>query len=89
MLILTMVLLGNSSYAANDPVLAHGEKLHTDKCTSCHGTEVYTREDRRVNSKEALASQVNNCMKGAAKASWTASETSSVVEYLNIKFYKF
>ena len=89
MLILFMALLSTSSFAGNDPVLAHGEKLHTDKCTSCHGTEVYTREERRVNSREALASQVNNCMKGAAKANWTASETSSVVEYLNTKFYKF
>ena len=88
-LMLTITLVYSTSYAETDPVLVHGEKLHADKCTNCHGTDVYTRENRRVKSLEALSNQVNNCMKGPAKANWTASETNSVVEYLNTKFYKF
>ncbi|MCW9012210.1 MAG: cytochrome c [Gammaproteobacteria bacterium] len=81
--------LASSAYAENDPVLAHGQNLHDQKCTSCHNNQVYTREDRRVKSLNALSNQVNNCMKGPAKADWTVSETNSVIEYLNTKFYKF
>jgi hypothetical protein len=86
---LSLVLLTGSVYAKQDPVIAHGEELHNDKCVSCHGTDVYTRENRRVTSLAALSSQVNNCMKGPAKANWTVSETNAVIEYLNTKFYKF
>ena len=89
LLILTLLLVSANVYAKEDPVLAHGEKLHEEKCIACHGTSVYTREDRRVKTMAALSSQVNNCMKGAAKADWTTSETNSVIEYLNIRFYKF
>ena len=88
MFVLSMALLAGASYA-QDPVIAQGEKLHGEKCTSCHGTEVYPREDRRVTSLESLSNQVNNCMKGPAKANWTVAETNSVIEYLNTKFYKF
>jgi len=91
--LITIALLGllNTSIAiANeDPALAHGKKLHDEKCMSCHKTKVYTREDRRVKTLDALAKQVNFCMKGAAKADWSTSETNSVIEYVNNKFYKF
>lgn len=66
-----------------------GENLHEDKCTSCHRDEVYTREDRMVRTMAALENQVNNCMTGAAKAEWTPTETSSVIEFLNDRYYKF
>ena len=83
-------LLNTSIVMANDdPVLAHGQQLHDEKCMSCHKTKVYTREDRRVKTLDALAKQVNFCMKGAAKADWTNAETNSVIEYVNDKFYKF
>lgn len=68
---------------------ANGEKLHEAKCTSCHGDKVYTREDRMVNSKAELEHQVERCMKGAAKADWTGAQTTSVIEYLNDRYYKF
>ena len=88
--ILSMVLLGSTAQGeTSDPVIAQGKALHEEKCTSCHGTEVYTRKDRMVNSLAALSNQVNNCMKGPANANWTPAQTKSVVEYLNMKFYKF
>ena len=88
--VLSLALLSSTAYAENsDPVIAHGKALHDDKCTTCHGTDVYTRDNRRVKSLDALSNQVTNCMKGPAKADWTVSETNSVVEYLNTKFYKF
>jgi mono/diheme cytochrome c family protein len=89
-IILSMALLSGVAQAdTSDPVMAQGKALHEDKCTSCHGTEVYTREDRRVTSLGALSHQVNNCMKGPANANWSVAETNAVVEYLNTKFYKF
>ncbi len=81
--------LSSAVFAADDAPLAHAKQLHDDKCMSCHDTKVYTREDRRVNSLQALSGQVEFCMKGAAKADWTPAQTGSVVEYLNQKFYKF
>lgn len=87
--ILLSFTISNLAFAQEDPVLAHGKKLHDDKCNACHTDSVYTREDRRVKSMNALSNQVNNCMKGPAKADWTVSETNSVIEYLNTRYYKF
>ncbi|MCW8911029.1 MAG: hypothetical protein OQK76_10480, partial [Gammaproteobacteria bacterium] len=69
--------------------VTHGEQLHNDKCLACHTTQIYSRDDRRVKTLQALSNQVNNCMKGPAKAEWTEIETNSVINYLNQKFYKF
>jgi len=66
-----------------------GKILHEEKCTQCHKNEVYTREDRMVKTMSALENQVNNCMKGAAKAEWTQPQTTSVIEFLNDRYYKF
>jgi len=74
---------------AQKPSHAQGEALHDEKCTNCHKSEVYTREDRMVKTMMALEHQVNNCMKGPAKAEWTQPETTSVVEFLNDRYYKF
>ena len=83
------ISLSSTAFAADDTRLAHGQQLHNEKCTSCHDTQVYTREDRRVDNLQELSDQVNFCMKGPAKAEWTVSETNSVIDYLNQKFYKF
>ena len=83
-------LLFSASASAEEKMsTTHGQQLHDDKCLACHTTQVYTREDRRIKTLQALSNQVNNCMKGPAKAEWTEVETQSVVEYLNQKFYKF
>lgn len=66
-----------------------GENLHNEKCTSCHRDEVYTREDRMVKTMSALENQVNNCMRGAARAEWTQAQTDSVINFLNDRYYKF
>ena len=81
--------LSSTAMAYENPDLRLGKKLHDDKCMNCHDTSVYSRQDRRVKTLQALSNQVNNCMKGPAKADWTVSETNSVIDYLNNKFYKF
>ena len=84
-----ILLLVSQGVLADADAQFQGEVLHSEKCTGCHGTEVYTRENRRVSSLTALDKQVNICMKNAAKADWTPEQTTAVVEYLNSKFYKF
>ena len=66
-----------------------GKALHNDKCTSCHTDSVYTRENKMVKTMPALEHQVDNCMKGAAKAEWSKPQTTSVIDYLNDRYYKF
>ncbi len=66
-----------------------GQALHDDKCTKCHQSDVYTRKNRTVKTLAALQSQVNHCMKGAAGADWDNAQTSSVVNFLNDRYYKF
>ena len=83
------LLFSVSVIAEENMSIEHGQQLHDDKCLACHTTQVYTREDRRIKTLQALSNQVNNCMKGPAKADWTEIETRSVVDYLNQKFYKF
>lgn len=77
------------SATANEPPHADGKLLHEDKCTNCHSDKVYTREDRMVTSKPGLERQVEGCMKGAARADWSGPQTTSVIEYLNNRYYKF
>ena len=89
LLAIVSLLISTSAIAKDDPVIAHGEKLHNEKCISCHNTEVYIRENRRVKSLQGLSDQVSFCMKGAAKANWSTSDTNSVVEFLNTRYYKF
>ncbi|MCW8957225.1 MAG: hypothetical protein OQL09_10110 [Gammaproteobacteria bacterium] len=87
--ILLAALMSSTAAGYEDPVMRMGKKLHDEKCLNCHDTSVYSRQDHRVKTLQALSNQVNNCMKGPAKADWTVSETNSVIEYLNNKFYKF
>lgn len=87
--ILLGAAISTAAVSKEDPVLQTGNKLHDEKCMNCHDTSVYSRQDRRVKTLQALSNQVTNCMKGPAKADWTVSETNSVIEYLNHKFYKF
>lgn len=85
----TLLFIASPALAADTKTLAQGEKLHGEKCMTCHKTEVYTRQDRRVTTLPALKNQVENCMKGPAEANWSKTETDAVVDYLNQKFYKF
>lgn len=92
LLSLLFVSLSSSAYALSSDSSDknhQGETLHNEKCTTCHKDDVYIRENRMVKTMSALEHQVNNCMKGAAKAEWTKPQTTSVVEFLNNRYYKF
>ena len=89
LLLITLGVSLSINVYANDAKHHQGKDLHAKKCTTCHSDSVYSRKDRMVKTMSALENQVNNCMKGAAKAEWTQPETASVVEFLNDRYYKF
>jgi cytochrome c5 len=62
--------------------------LYTDNCTKCHGSEVYTRADRKVTSKDALKTQVRMCEQNLG-LKWFDEEVDSVATLLNKGYYKF
>ena len=67
---------------------ADAHALYTDNCTKCHGTEVYTRADRKVTSKGALDTQVRMCEQNLG-LKWFDEEIDSVATLLNKEYYKF
>lgn len=75
--------------------IKRGKELHDENCVKCHvsmvggdGTGIYTREDRRIDSLEALNNQVRRC-KTSLGVSWPDDQIDDVVAYLNHNFYKF
>ena len=83
---LTLSLMISAPAQAEDP--DSGRALHNQQCTSCHGSEVYTRPDRRVDSLAALQTQVDRCTSNLG-VQWFDDQTAAVVEYLNQSYYKF
>jgi mono/diheme cytochrome c family protein len=71
---------------AGDP--GKGQELHYENCLSCHGTEAYTRADRKIASLDSLITQVNRCNVSLGTG-WFDDEVESVANYLNENYYKF
>jgi len=68
---------------------ANGKKLFTaSKCNQCHGTEVFTRNDRKVTSLAKLEAQVRRCDSNL-NTNWFDDEIHDVTAHLNKQFYKF
>ncbi len=67
---------------------AKGKQLHDSGCVSCHGSEVYTRKDRRIKSIEGLIGQVHNCNNNLAR-SYDDAQLNNLTKYLNETYYKF
>lgn len=86
----TLILATTAVIALSTPAIsqADGKELHEENCTRCHGSEVYTREDRKVTSREGLTKQVRRCttMLGVQ---WFDDDIDAVAEYLNSTYYKF
>ena len=62
--------------------------LMQEHCISCHGSEVYTREDRRVGSLAALHTQVRMCEQNLG-LTWFDDQIDAVTNLLNTQFYRF
>ena len=61
---------------------------HDGNCMQCHGTEVYTRENRRVKSFAALQNQVARC-DAMLETKLFPEDLAQLVDHLNQTFYKF
>gem|GEM_PF-678800 len=85
--VMSALLLVQSAWAAPDPV--NGQKLFAaSQCLNCHGTEVFSRPDRKVKSLAELESQVRRC-DANLPTNWYDDEILDVVAYLNKTYYKF
>jgi mono/diheme cytochrome c family protein len=74
-------------YAATDDA-PDAEALYQQNCTSCHGAEVYTRPDRKIDSLDALKTQVRMCEQNL-NLTWFDDQIDSVAGLLNQRYYKF
>jgi len=66
----------------------HGKALHDTKCTGCHGSQMYTRPNRKIHNLQELRERVEFC-DNAAKAGLDKDDRDAVILYLNRDFYKF
>ena len=82
MMTLALVLVTNPLFADK------GKTLYEKSCTSCHGTDVFTRDDRVIKSLEGFKSRVKQC-NNAVENKLSDDEIQSVADYLNKSFYKF
>ena len=64
------------------------EHLYQENCVSCHGSEVYTRSDRKVDSLTGLRNQVQRCEQNLG-LTWFEEEITGVTDYLNQNYYQF
>jgi len=88
-LLISILLLTSATLPPALPAdSAQGKKLHDANCTRCHDTSVYTRQDRKIKSLEALNDQVSGCVH-MAQVRLSDAEQKSLVQYLNEQFYKF
>ena len=83
-LIISMVLM----MLASPSIAEDADFIHARDCTSCHGTELYTRQNRTVEFLADLELRVERC-NIATKAGWTDDQVDEVSEYLNENYYHF
>jgi mono/diheme cytochrome c family protein len=62
--------------------------LHQQNCTQCHGTEVYTRADRKIQSLSSLETQVEACNTNL-DAGLFPDQVKAIAGMLNDEYYKF
>jgi mono/diheme cytochrome c family protein len=84
--------LTTTAHAAD---LNRGKQLHDQNCMTCHAgimggdaNSIYTRDNRRIESYDALVRQVGRCKDNLGVA-WPESEVRDVAAYLNHEFYHF
>jgi len=62
--------------------------LYDQHCVSCHGPEIYTREDRKVTSLPGLQRQVQRC-ELALGLKWFDEDITDMTRFLNEQYYRF
>lgn len=89
MIIVLMSVLWMPLAHAKEGNAVNGQKLFAgSKCLSCHGTDVFTKPDRKIKNLAMLESQVRRCDANSS-TNWYDDEILDVVAYLNKTYYKF
>ena len=83
--LLSISLITSLAAQADESDAAHNVQ---EKCTRCHGSEIYTRDDHKVKSLASLGKQVRMCNTNTG-AQWFEDDVNDVIDYLNLNFYKF
>ncbi len=83
-------LLPLMAQAAAEPAAesTDAEALFDTHCTRCHGSEVYTRDDRRIQSLPELQVQVQRC-ETMLELQWFDEQITDVAQLLNSQYYHF
>ncbi len=85
-----LIVVTSGLVAASSSLLAidvnHGKSLQQKNCMSCHDDGMYTRENRRVTTLDALRHQVQRCETNL-NLQWFPEDVDAVIEYLNTTFY--
>lgn len=81
--ITSLSIAGVSSAADFD-----AKSFHDAKCTMCHGTDVYTRDNRRVKNAEALRVQVARCDANLGTGLFPE-DLDALAGHLNDNYYHF
>jgi mono/diheme cytochrome c family protein len=81
---LPLLLAAAGAQAAD---VADGKSLVDQNCHSCHGSEVYTRPDRKVQTLDGLHKQVRRC-ELALGLRWFDEQVDNASAYLNENYYK-
>jgi mono/diheme cytochrome c family protein len=87
-LALMAVALQAAEGAAPTAKEGSGKTLVEANCIKCHGSEVYTRPDRKVTSPDGLERQVRRC-ETALQLTWFDEDIANVAGYLNQQYYHF
>jgi hypothetical protein len=91
-LLFTLSLMAGALQAAEGSAPAaqegNGKSLFEANCIKCHGSEVYTRPDHKVTSRDGLDRQVRRCATALALP-WFEDDVTDVAGYLNQQYYHF
>ena len=86
-LALSSILISSTAFASGNA--AKGKTLFTgSKCGTCHGNEIYTSKDRKVNNLNALEAAVR-LNDSKLNTNWFDEDVKDVTAYLNLQYYKF
>lgn len=92
-LLATGACYGESLFKHAD--IAAGKKLLEAHCIQCHassyggdGSEIYTRELRKIKTPSGLVAQVRNC-NTMLDLKWFEEDEINVAAYLNQQYYHF
>jgi mono/diheme cytochrome c family protein len=98
-LLVSLMALSSTTLYANDLFknadINAGKKLVNTHCISCHassfggdGSEIYTRELRKIKTPSGLVAQVRNC-NTMLDLKWFDEDEVNVAAYLNQQYYHF